>query len=285
MLTRSYVLALLASQTRAFPRQISTIPRPLRVITFDLDDTLWSTSEVIGAANRALTSHLLQNSPPHTPATPPPEIWKLMQSEYKVNPSPYSGADDPSGSSPAVQLTALRKVAISQYHTATNNPSPLSSFVTKSFSVWEDARHKACGIYQASNVVDTLNLLKAKNGKSLIIGAITNGNANVCKVEQLGELFDFSITSENIHFAKPSPRIFEAAIEMAKQFGNHEGDVNGWVHVGDDLAKDVQASKSLGMRTIWCKEFVDSRENEDKNDCNDCDYVVEKFSDIGSLEF
>ena len=98
-------------------------------------------------------------------------------------------------------------------------------------------------------------------GEGVIVGAITNGNGDPRHVPLLSPLFDFCINSETIGHSKPSKEIYHSAIKHVRSLrpkGHFPEKVTGdwWVHVGDDLKKDCEASKGMGMRTVWCKELL-----------------------------
>jgi len=60
----------------------------------------------------------------------------------------------------------------------------------------------------------------------------------------LSELVDGAISSAEAGFAKPDPRIFARALELAGD------DVEGWLHVGDSLEYDVAGALAAGIRPV-----------------------------------
>jgi putative hydrolase of the HAD superfamily len=79
---------------------------------------------------------------------------------------------------------------------------------------------------------------------------ITNGFSQVqhIKLEKSGieKYFDKVITSEMVGAKKPSPKIFEFAIEMAN------ANIRESVMIGDNWEADIMGAKSFGMNVIYC---------------------------------
>jgi hypothetical protein len=88
---------------------------PVRVVTFDLDDTLWDTAAVIRHANEVLQQHLAGE----LPGAQLPPIYLLMKGLFAQFPAEYHDASlVPAGSEQAepVYLTKLRKDALAVVH-------------------------------------------------------------------------------------------------------------------------------------------------------------------------
>uniref|UniRef100_A0A7S4DYN7 Haloacid dehalogenase-like hydrolase domain-containing protein 3 n=2 Tax=Lotharella globosa TaxID=91324 RepID=A0A7S4DYN7_9EUKA len=102
----------------------------------------------------------------------------------------------------------------------------------------------------------------------MIVGAITNGNADVWETKQMGELFDFAIKAEDAGKPKPSKEPFEIAVACCREVlkdveAAHPSEEPtagslGWnvveseiMHVGDCLRSDVHGAKQAGFFAIW----------------------------------
>ena len=57
-----------------------------------------------------------------------------------------------------------------------------------------------------------------------IIGAVTNGNADVFSVKKIGHLFDFDVRSEDVGVAKPNLEMFRKAVEVSERNANKRHD-------------------------------------------------------------
>ncbi|GMH82235.1 hypothetical protein TrVE_jg11815 [Triparma verrucosa] len=259
----------------------SFLPVPIKLLTFDLDDTIWSTSPTITAANVAcqsfVDSELGDSSKP---------IWEIMKSLFKSSPTDYYKVRDDDETSglkrEPVYLTKLRSDAITKLHASSLTSSPPSSsssssspspsppppesveFASKAFKVWTDTRHTSIESHLASDVVETLTRLRQKY-PDLLIGGITNGNGSPLSVKSLSGLFDFNISAEDVGYGKPFQDIYLQAHTIAMSLNPNVPSEIGpwWVHVGDDMIKDIVASKGLEIRTIYTTEF---KENDGRDE-------------------
>ena len=270
--------------------EVTIAPMPVTVVSFDLDDTLWPTAPVITAANDALQLYL-ETSYPDLPeaadkcclgtggeggvdmVNPGAGVAGLMRRIHQGR-----CAADPTHPKAPLNLTELRKTALKVAAAAARSgPDATSSASSSSssfsfdatagteadaaiadecFAVWRNARHAACEEFLFPDVVASLERIRRSSGDGdVVMGSITNGNADVNEVPSLRGLFAFAITSEAVGVAKPSPRPFEAAIVASGLFAEGGADAAGakWVHVGDDIGKDCAAAKALRLRAIWVK--------------------------------
>ena len=249
----------------------------VRVITFDLDNTLWKTSATIDAANSALAAFLDEKGIVQTRRTE--QVMGDLFASDKVKYCP----EDPDNSKGPVLLTLLRKDAIQSILVQENEYTmeKAVALAEEAFAVWVEARHAAIESNLAADVAETMKLLssiKSSTGTQVKIGAVTDGNSNPDLVDCLAGIFDFVVNAEQVGVAKPDKRIYLQAfreILLDEEFHKVMGlefesahsdsvtdgaleDVIGpwWVHVGDDFVKDIVAAKSLNMRSIWVKELV-----------------------------
>ena len=252
----------------------------VKVITFDLDDTIWKTSSVIDAANNALQEYLDRKG-----LNQPRQVKDVMKDLFEGNSTRYCPelATNPLAKPDPVLLTLLRKDAISNICIQDNGFSfdDAERFAEESFNLWTNARHAAIPLHLAESVIECLEQIRSiqtATGHPVIVGAITNGNSDPRRVPILESYFDFCINSEDVGMAKPSPEIYKTAVKTASSFPAIKDifincnlscpldsymDVVGpwWIHIGDDFLKDVVAAKELGMRTIWSREFIISEED------------------------
>ena len=263
----------------------------MKVVTFDLDNTLWRTGEVISAANDALAYYLESCEEVRVI---PKRIEVIMNELFQQNRPKYA-PKDPDNASYATHLTLLRKDAIAHLLIQYNSFTPFQAhqFANQAFQIWTQARHEAIPLHLANYVLPTLQYIRSShNNNPIIIGAITDGNSDPRNVPMLEPYFDFCINSETVGSSKPDKDVYLAAIP---QFATHPSlqsifthdnhqlfeedpdqilDLIGpwWVHIGDDFLKDIVAAHSLNIRTIWCRELIleklMARMNHDNNDNN-----------------
>ncbi|CAM9762163.1 unnamed protein product [Chrysoparadoxa australica] len=222
----------------------------VRIISFDLDNCLWPTGEIIRRANDELDAYLQEHYPAilegDTSVTGfMKQVWKEQrEANPDLHPSP-------------IQLTSLRKEAIHRASTAAGlNPDEL---VEPLFQVWSEARHDVEDILYPG-VLETLRALK---NRGIRLCAITNGNAVTDRISCLADVFEFCVNAEEVNARKPDSEPFQEAVRRAG-FGEEEAETLGgkWVHVGDDIETDCIGAKGLSMRTILVRppHFVPEQE-------------------------
>lgn len=221
---------------------------------------------------------------------------KVMGTLFRANKARYCPMELDQAKSP-VLLTQLRKDAIrhvysEHYGGNHSDGSNITSFVETAFDVWAQARHDAIPLHLAQSVTDSLRMVQSlREGSSqrIVVGAITDGNANLMVIPELAKFFDFCVHAETVGIGKPDKRVYLHAVARALQHpslhdllldasvappGTAERDQVGtvtttltedqceelagpwWVHVGDDFVKDIVAAKNLNMRSIWARELI-----------------------------
>jgi putative hydrolase of the HAD superfamily len=219
----------------------------LRVVTFDLDDTLWDTRAAIKIASASFFSALSAGGladPTFTPET----FHSKMRTVYRAAPGRQHDLT-------ALRREALRRCALEDAGAA---PGPaLDQLVDAGVAAFLEGRNRPPLF---DGVVASLRALKRMG---LVLGVITNGNADVQRIAGLdGGLFDFSVTSAEAGAAKPARAPFELAIAKASALVLGSGGSGGsarpsllpascFLHVGDDAECDVQGARQLGMRSAW----------------------------------
>jgi len=194
----------------------------VQCITFDLDDTLWACAPVIRRAEDHFYQWLKCQFPKVT--------QQFSSTELLENRIAYMR----SHSTELHNLTRLRKNWLRQIAILSADTEDLAE---SGFDVFWQARNE---VELFEDVETTLEQL----GQNYLIGAITNGNADVRRIG-IGHLFDFVVTSEEVEVSKPNPIIFGAAAAKA---GIEIKDI---LHVGDDPIKDVLGAIYAGARAAW----------------------------------
>ena len=230
-------------ETLSDDQPIEPTASDIRVITFDLDNTLWKTGPTISYANQVLNDHV------HSMG-----VTGLVEVEmgriFEANKQLYAGGnfveddDNPKTEEELAQevmnvgetkedhvhiragkkkvqpvyLTMLRKDAIrSLLQSTVSDADTLERDVDEAFQLWMDARTQSITENYADNVLSTLSTIQSsivpspKFGK-LYIGAITDGNSNPLSVPSIGEFFDFVVRAEDVGVSKPDGRVYKAAV-------------------------------------------------------------------------
>lgn len=195
----------------------------IRVIAFDLDDTLWDSWEVLTRAEEHLQSWLDEHVP---------------QLEYSVTGMRELRTtileEDPGL---VHYITEFRRKIIERAMYLSG--IPLDRAVSTSHDAMDAFLEARNTIDLAPATIDTLRRLSRR----FTLGALTNGNANI-ETLGLSALFSFAYSAEDIGAAKPAPDLFLAALA-------HTGSSpEQMVYVGDDPVLDIDPAKQVGLHTI-----------------------------------
>jgi len=90
---------------------------------------------------------------------------------------------------------------------------------------------------------DVLPVLERLRSKYLLV-SLTNGNADLRQIG-IHEVFHHNLAAEHIGAAKPEPAMFREACRLAGV------DPAVAAHVGDHPEHDIFAARAVGMRAIW----------------------------------
>ena len=196
----------------------------IKLIGFDLDNTLWPVKPVILHAEAELQKHLSALSPaiPYSGA----HLTAYRTEILEKNPDF------------AFRLTDLRRALLVKI--AMDVPAHRSNaeaVAEAAMTVFLKARNAVSFYPGAEEALQTLS-------QDFALCALTNGNASVDQLS-IGPLFKFALTAEQVGAPKPQPDLFLAALD---RFGCRPEEM---IYVGDDPLLDVTAAASLGIFTIW----------------------------------
>ena len=223
----------------------------LKVITFDLDNTLWDVDRVIVNAEGKMRAWLGEHVPEFGPAFPADRLMDLRNQVVEANPELRH------------DLSRLREELLYQAilrcgYSATES----RAYAADAFALFYEARHEVQFFAGALEILHTLR-------QRYVLGALTNGNADFAKLK-LDRYFSFGYSSASVGAAKPAPQMFRAALKHV-QASPHES-----VHIGDHLVDDVQGAAEVGMHTIW----VNLTESPNPSDSARPSAVVRDLKDI-----
>ena len=199
----------------------------IRLITFDLDDTLWDVRPALEAAEAAQWSYLNARFPVLAlAATPREQIADLRRALLEEKPELMH------------HISLFRQSFIErllQHHEVPD--SEAESAASEAFAAFLSQRHQVVLYANAKSVLSTL-------GRQFQLGALTNGNADVRKTE-VGSCFDYAWRAEEFGASKPDPALFHKAFEEAGVSADQV------IHVGDCHDNDVSGAVSAGAKAIW----------------------------------
>ena len=198
----------------------------IRLLTFDLDDTLWPCMITIMQTEERLHQWFEQ----HHPGIPEQySIKELREKRIQLAEEHRHIAHD---------LTALRKKSFSQLSREMGySPEQEEQFILEAFEFYIAERNKV-SLYE--DVLPTLEALKTQYR----LGAVSNGNADIYRIG-LGHLFDFSWSAADAGQQKPHPIVFNSLLER-EQLQPDE-----IIHIGDDPVTDIQGAQRSDIRAIW----------------------------------
>ncbi|MBV0933278.1 HAD family hydrolase [Marinobacterium weihaiense] len=202
----------------------------IKCVTFDLDDTLWAVNPVIHRANQTLWQWLDENAPLFTAS----HQLADMAEGSAMRRALLAERPEIAHSMSLIRITLLERGCIAAGYTETES----ILLAERAFEVFMQARHQVELYEHAQAMLEQLRL------DGYIIGALSNGNANVAQTP-VGNLFDFQFNADGIGHAKPQPQMFQAAL---KHTGLRPEQV---VHVGDHPDNDIRAAAEVGMWTLW----------------------------------
>lgn len=196
----------------------------IRVISFDLDDTLWPITAVINNAQRVFEQWIAE----HYAQFALDDLMAVVSEKQEiVRQSPGGhclthirkeslrlalielGED-------AAQSKAAANAAFSAFHTERNNVTPFEGI--------------------------TALLSRLKSEFRLV--SVTNGNVDLEQTPLKG-FFDLSLNPEVVGTRKPDVRMF---LEICAHFEVEPGQV---LHVGDHYEEDVLGAQSAGLKALW----------------------------------
>lgn len=202
----------------------------LKCATFDLDDTLWAVDPVIRQANRTLWQWLEEHGGDFVRLHSPADLVEGSRMRAQL----LQEQPDIAHSMTLVRLRLLEK----GLQAAGFAPQQAEALAAQAFEVFMKARHE---VEFFEHAFDMLKQLKAQG---LILGALSNGNADV-GLTGVGSLFDFQYNADGVGSAKPDPRMFHCALEHTALRPEQV------VHIGDHPVNDVAAARAVGCWTIW----------------------------------
>lgn len=197
----------------------------LRLITFDLDDTLWDVAPVMHGAEASLRDWLAVQAPRLGPV-PIEHLWAIRSRLLGGDPDLRH------------RLSELRRrILLHALIDAGYAQAESRELAERGFQVFLEARHR---VELFPDVHQTLERLALR----FSLGVITNGNADVRRLG-LADYFQFALCAEELGIGKPDPLPFHTALQRAGVAASQA------VHIGDHPGDDIAGARAAGMQAIW----------------------------------
>ena len=198
----------------------------IKLITFDLDNTLWEVMPAIVRAEQQMSDWLNERVANYSDVATTDFFTELRARAIAKDPQLVYNISDM-----RVQLLTQALVHCGLEQRAAR---PLAD---GAFEVFMRGRN------DVELFPDAWPTLK-KLAKNYRLAALTNGNADISTMP-IADLFEFSVSPEKVQSRKPEPAIFAATLAQAG-CAAHEV-----VHVGDHLLEDVGGAVDSGWYAIW----------------------------------
>ncbi len=198
----------------------------LKLVTFDLDDTLWAVAPVMQRANQALYAWLAEHAPRFTARYAPEDLALLRERILAQHPEWMHS------------VTAIRQGVLRLgLGEVGYPPERTEALAAQAFAVFLEARNQVELFCHAREMLADLRA-------HYQLAALSNGNADVERVG-LGDYFHFALSADGVGRAKPDALMFEQALQLAGV------DAVQALHVGDHPEHDIQGAQKAGLHTLW----------------------------------
>lgn len=194
----------------------------IKVLSFDLDDTLWPCFPTILRAEELLYQWLADHVPAITQSY---DIYQLRDKRrFLFDEYPDLAYD----------LTRLR---LKSFEMLTEEFELADDWIQPAFEIFYEARQQVTLFDDVKPVLDELK-------KDFQLVSLTNGNADTVKTG-IDHWFDFSLNSASVGTLKSEPDIYRQVQKLANI------EPRQMAHIGDDPLHDISGAKTAGAHAIW----------------------------------
>lgn len=194
----------------------------IKVLSFDLDDTLWPCFPTILRAEELLYQWLADHVPAITQSY---DIYQLRDKRrFLFDEYPDLAYD----------LTRLR---LKSFEVLAEEFELADDWIQPAFEIFYEARQQVTLFDDVKPVLDELK-------KDFQLVSLTNGNADTVKTG-IDHWFDFSLNSASVGTLKSEPDIYRQVQKLANI------EPRQMVHIGDDPLHDISGAKTAGVHAIW----------------------------------
>ncbi len=191
----------------------------IRLVTFDLDNTLWDVDTVIRRAEKETRNWIQPRVPEYGSYMTSENVASLRARVMEENPDIRHDVS-------ALRIQMMRR-AFEQCGLPRTEADAKAREAFAVFIRWRNT------ITFYDGALATLNTLSHRYQ----LAALSNGNADVRKVG-LDSYFSFAISAADVGSSKPSPEMFLEAMHRAEVLPDHA------VHVGDHPIDDIEGASS-----------------------------------------
>lgn len=198
----------------------------IKLITLDLDETLWPLQPTIGDAETALMDWLAGQAPALIEAH---DLDSMREHRRALKQERPEIAHD---------VTELRRLSLElllgDHGETPARASELAAEAMRRFLIFRN---------RTRPYPDTLNALRRLAARFRLV-SVTNGNADPERTPLAG-FFEHRVSAGMARASKPDPAVFELVLALT---GCTAAEA---LHVGDEPLLDVQAARDAGMSAVW----------------------------------
>lgn len=198
----------------------------IKLLTFDLDDTLWDVKSIVRRADDAMRAWIRAQHPGFAEQFDFRDFYVLAETVRRER------ADI------AHDFTQQRLEVLRRAFVQGGYPADRAEVAAQgAFAEFFRGRNSVEFFPGALDVLAELR-------REFELHALSNGTADI-QIVGLGHIFSRQFSAISVGAAKPDPRMYLAAIAAA---GVKPGEA---IHIGDHPEQDIAAAAALGMKTIW----------------------------------
>ena len=240
----------------------------IRAVFFDLDDTLWDFAKTMKHAYSNFSVFLAEKNLPHAAAILGDATLVRARLEKIVAKHSTNSFGAPFIDYNLVRRDLHRSVFKEVGVNIAHHDEELIN------EQWLNFRASSAQFFPGA-----IELLKWLKQQGLILGAVTNGNADLNKIPHLPQdLFSFQTSPGSAGLSKPHPRMYLHAAECAGI-----SDMSEILFVGDNFENDVKGPKQVGMRTVFV-DWEKSTLHADANGFHEhADWVVHDILEVEEI--
>lgn len=196
----------------------------IKLITFDLDDTLWDNLPIIVEAESDMVNWLQERVPNFSQAYAESArhyraqvIQTRPQIQYDMN---------------KIRLSVLERVL----QDCIDDNDTAHELALSALCIFHGRRNRFLLMDHAEEVLSTL-------AEKYWLASVSNGTSDIRR-STIGKYFDLSLNAANVQASKPNPIMF---ITVLSQMGTNPQEA---VHIGDHPVDDIECAAQIGMHTI-----------------------------------
>ena len=196
----------------------------IRLITFDLDDTLWGGTEVVLHAESEMVKWVSEKVP-------------TFADQYRTRAADIREATLVKRPRIHYDFNKIRVAVVEEVLQGCGlQPDEACEIANAALCIFHGFRNKLKLDHDAVTLLHELN-------KNYVLASISNGTSEVHR-SPLKKYFALSVYARNMGTRKPDPAMFEVVLSHTKTLPQHA------IHIGDHPIEDLEIAKRVGMYTI-----------------------------------